>query len=235
VCVIHLPEFLAMPLFRRIYPYVRRTEGSLIAPVHRQVLPCDPAAAYEFNRLLNASLLFKAERPIEYNLPYPKTDFLNYMCDWRGLVAHGTYLQGLRLLQPIRNSTDPSEFGNRQQIFASPDAIWAMWFAILDRSRATTTRNGCIGIGNDTNRAKYYHFELPSGLQDQFPFIPGCIYLAKAQDFPYRHRMGMLNFFGGDLEEWGSTEPVAPLAWIRVEPHDFPYLDQVQYCIRPDG
>jgi hypothetical protein len=47
-------------------------------------------------------------------LPYQKVDFLNYICDWRGYVAHGSTLQDLIALQPVRLTHDTSEFGNRQ-------------------------------------------------------------------------------------------------------------------------
>jgi hypothetical protein len=229
--MIHLPEFLALPLFRLIYPYVRKSEGSPVPPIHRRVKLINADAAYEFNRLFNSALLYDAKRPIEYNLPYPKIDFLNYLCDSRGLVVHGTSAPDLDMLQPIRYSTDSSEFGNRQQIFASPDAIWAMWFAILDKRKIRVTRNGCIGIGSELKREKYYHFELNKEVKDQFPFNIGTLYFARVENFTFRHKIPTLNFFGGDYEEWGSAEPVKPLAKVQVEPKDFPYLDQVQYCI----
>jgi hypothetical protein len=229
--MVHLPEFLALPLFRMIYPYIRKSEGSPVPPIRRHVDLIDPDAAYVFNQLFNASLLYQAKRPIEYILPYPKIDFLNYLCDSRGLVAHGSSAPDLEMLQPIRYTTDSSEFGNRQQIFGSPDAIWAMWFAILDKSKLRTTRNGCIGIGSDRRREKYYHFELNRELKDQYPFTTGTLYFTRAEDFPSRHRIPALNFFGADFEEWGSVDSVKPVAKIQVEPKDFPYLDRVQYCI----
>jgi hypothetical protein len=40
-----------------------------------------------------------------------------------------------------------------------------------------------------------------------------------------------LDWFDGEIEEWGSTQPVTPLARIRVSPGDFPYLDQVQFSL----
>jgi hypothetical protein len=220
-----------MPLFRRIYPSVRRSDGSPVPPICRRVSAFDPRIAYEFNRVLNGSLLSQGRQPIDYGLPYPKIDFLNYLCDWRGLAAHGTKRSDLNILEPIRQSSDATEFGNRAQIFCSPDAIWALWFAILDRTRFRTTRNGCIGIGSGSKREKYYHFELPCEMKGQFPFTSGTLYLARAEDFPSRHRMPVLYFFGGEFEEWGSAGPVMPLAKIAVEPQDFPYLDQVQYCL----
>lgn len=228
---VHLPEVISTPLFRRIYPFVRESEGSPVPPICRRVALVDPKIAYEFNRVFKGSLAYRAKQPIEYDFPYPKIDFLNYLCDWRGMVAHGTNIPDLTLLQPIRKGTDSTEFGNRQQIFCSPDAIWAIWFAILEKSKFRITRNGYIGIGRNTKREKYYHFELERNLKDQFPFTTGTLYLARAEDFPTRHRIRAVNFFGGDYEEWGSTEPVTPLAKILVEPQDFPYLDHVQYCI----
>jgi hypothetical protein len=226
-----VPELLALPLFRLIYPWVRRAEGSPAAPIRRRVRSFDPRISYEFNRLFNTWLPVRAERPIEYHLPYPKIDFLNYLCDWRGLVAHGSNIPDLKMLEPIRLSSDGSEFGNRRQIFASPDAIWALWFAILDKRVYQTTRNGCVGIGSGEHREKYYHFELQRELKGQFPFTAGTLYFARAADFPSRHPIRALEFFGGEYEEWGGEVPVKPLAQIRVEPQDFPYLDQVQYCI----
>jgi len=39
------------------------------------------------------------------------------------------------------------------------------------------------------------------------------------------------DWFDGEIEEWGSTEPVKPLARMRVSPLDFPYLDKVQFSL----
>ncbi len=170
-----VPEFLALPLFRLVYPRLRLSQGSPVPPIRRRVISLDPKISYQFNRLFNAWLLRRAEQPIEYDLPYPKVDFLNYLCDWRGLVAHGSNRPDLETLEPIRSSRDVTEFGNRQQIFASPDAVWAMWFAILDKEKYRVTRNGCIAIGSGTRREKYYHFELERELEDRFPFNEGML------------------------------------------------------------
>ncbi|MBM3150964.1 MAG: hypothetical protein FJZ96_01960 [Chloroflexi bacterium] len=208
-----MPEFIALPLFRRIYPLVRKSEGSLAPSVRRRVVPVDPQAAYEFNRLFNASLPLQAKQSIENDLPYPKLDFLNHLCDWRGLVAHGTNRPDLEVLQPVRYNADSSEFGNRQQIFCSPDAIWAMWFAILDKTKYRTTRNGCVGVGSEARLEKYYHFELPHDLKGQFPFVAGTLYLARAEYFPSRLRIQALNISGGDFED--GAAPSRSRRWRR--------------------
>ena len=215
--------------FDLVYPLSLRIEGNPLWPVRRRVAPVEAQQRGSFDALLDAAL--EAGGLISYNLAYPKIEFLNYACDWRGLVAHGTRLDDLRQLEPVRLSSDSTEFGNREQIFCSPDATWAMWFAILDKSKIRMTRNGCVRIGQGANRVKYYHFALPADVRDRSPFISGTIYLARAEDFPSRHYISALQAFGGDYEEWGSSVPVEPLARIRVVPGDFPYLDRVGYYL----
>jgi hypothetical protein len=226
-----LPSFLAKPVFHVIYTYTRRKEGATVPPIRRKVRPVDAARKQAFNILLDTALVGDPRKPISYNLAYPKAEFLNYICDWRGFVLHGSPLQDLEILEPIRKSSDKSEFGNRQQIFCSPDAMWAMWFAILDKSKYNQTRNGSVRVGSGSGRVKYYHFELPKANAENRPFIEGMIYVARARDFPDKRPYPALDWFDGEIEEWGSTGPVRPLARIRVLPRDFPYLDQVQFSL----
>ncbi len=226
-----LPSFLAKPIFRLIYSFMRRREGATIPPIRRKVTPVDETRKYAFDMLLDGALIGNPRVPISYNLTYPKAEFLNYICDWRGFVVHGSPLNDLVTLEPVRKSSDKSEFGNRQQIFASPDANWAMFFAILDKSKFNQTSNGSVRIGRGQNRVKYYHFELPKGNKENSPFTEGMIYITRAKDFPDKRPYPILDWFDAEIEEWGSTNPVSPLAKIRVSPRDFPYLNQVQFSL----
>jgi len=226
-----LPDFLAKPFFHVAYLINRRQEGATIPPIRRMVRPVPDEQRLAFDRLFDDALAHGNNLLIDYNLPYPKVDFLNYLCDWRGFVAHGSPLQDLTVLEPIRKSSDTSKFGNRQQIFCSPDAIWAMWFAILDKDKYESTRNGSVRVGRGMKRIKYYHFELPAKVKNAPPFAEGMIYIAHAEDFPHHRPYPILDWFDGEIEEWGSTQPVTPLARIKVMPSDFPYLDKVQFCL----
>jgi hypothetical protein len=218
---------IARPLFYLLYRIERR--GSPFPPLRRDVRPIPADKQAQFDGLLDASIKSGPNPLIDYQLPYPKIDFLNYVCDWRGFVAHGSQSQDLTILQPIRFSQDTSEFGNRQQIFCSPDGIWAVWFAILNKSKCHLTENGCIRIGSGLIRSKYYFFYLPASCQPDPPFSDGMIYITEASDFPSRDRYPMLDWVDGEVEQWGSVDPVTPLARLRVTPQDFPYLDQVQF------
>lgn len=216
-------------LFDLLYPIVLWSEGNPVWPIRRRVVPVDDDRRRAFDELLDI-WLGRGEL-IAYDLPYSKIEFLNYACDWCRLVAHGTQRDGLNTLEPVRLSTDSTEFGNRQQIFCSPDAAWAMWFAILDKSRTRVTRNGCVRIGEGARRVKYYHFALPKSQRSGPPFSQGTIYLARPEHFPSRHRIPQLEYFGGEYEEWGSESPVAALARLNVNPQDFPYLSEVRYYL----
>lgn len=206
-------------------------EGARFAPIRRVIRPVDEVRRHAFDDLFDSALASHSLNPMVYELPYPKADFLNYLCDWRGLVAHGSPLQDLEILEPLRTTHDTSEFGNRRQIFCSPDANWAMWFAILDKSKFASTRNGSVRVGQGYRRIKYYHFELPVSVGNDPPFTNGMIYMANAADFPDHRPYPLLNWFNAEVEEWGSVGPVMPLAKLRVSPQDFPYLDQVQYSL----
>ncbi len=225
-----LPAPLAKPIFYLIYNLIRLGNGFQTPMLRRTVQPLTEEKRAAFDQLLDISIKRGSDLPIQYDLPYPKIDFLNYLCDWRGLVAHGSPMHELTTLEPIRKSRDNTEFGNRTQIFCSPDAIWAMWFAILDKDKFTLTNNACIRIGSGIRREKYYHFALPRNKKEEAHFTDGMLYICRAEDFPARRVIPILQFLGGEVEEWGSEQPVQPLAKITVAPSDFPFLGQVQFA-----
>ena len=224
-----LPHFLATPAFHIIYTIQCRRDGVTIRPIRRRILPVPEETRTAFDHLFDSARERGLNTLIDYDLPYPKSDFLNYLCDWRGFIMHGSPLHDLEILQPIRKSRDNNEFGNRQQIFASPDAIWAMWFAILDKSKYNLTNNGCVRVGTGSRRVKYYHFQLRQNNRENYPFTEGMMYVTRAEDFPDKRPFPLLDYFNAEVEEWGSTNPITPLARIRVKPEDFPYLAQVEF------
>jgi hypothetical protein len=222
-----LPGTIGRPLFDLLY---RQTRGSLaISPLRRTVRQVSAENQQAFDDLVKAALINGGRGQIDYQLPYPKSDFLNYLCDWKGYVAHGSPLMNLERLEPVRLGTDTNEFGNRRQVFGSPDAMWAMWFAILDKSKVNKTDNGCVRVGQGARRVKYYHFELPRESRSAQPFVEGMIYLARSEDFPDHRSHGHLRWFDAEVEEWGSVEPVTSVLRIVVKPQEFPYLHLVEY------
>ena len=90
-----IPSFIARPLFHILYRINRR--HSPIPPIRRVVRPLPVDMQSAFDRVLDTALSQASNSLIDYQLPYPKADFLNHICDWRGYVAHGTPLQDLTM------------------------------------------------------------------------------------------------------------------------------------------
>lgn len=229
-----LPPYISKPIFSRLFRGYRKRATKKTSILTREPKTFSPESRKAFDELLEAGLAQGVDGFIEYDLPYPKIDFLIYLCDQLGYVVHGSKLGDLRELKPIRHTKDKTEFGNRQMLFCSPDPIWAMWFAILDKSVAKATSNACIRQGASPEEwTKYYFFELPKTLleTDQSPFMEGTIYLARAEDFQERRSRVIFDLFELSVEEWGSMDPVQPLAKVSVAPTDFPFLEEVDYVI----
>ncbi len=153
-------------------------------------------------------------------LPLPKWHFLAYLCDHMGLLAHGSNLTELTTLIPVaKQRGDLTEFGNATQIFASPDALWAMWFAVLNReSKSIGTANSCVRHVDEAGAVyKSYWFSVPQeNILEDRPVAEGMIYLVRPE--PFRDKNG---------EEWGSKEEVVPLAKLAVVPDDWPFSEAV--------
>ena len=115
--------------------------------IKRSLEPVDADRRAAFEDQLDRTLRQGLNAAIRYDLPYPKYEFLNYLCDEKGLVGHGSSRSDLITLEPVRCSEDVSEFGNRRQVFSSADGIWAMWFVILDKTKLRFgTINGCFTL-----------------------------------------------------------------------------------------
>ena len=152
-------------------------------------------------------------------IPHSTFEFLCYLADYEDLVFHGTQRTGLNELHPIRDTTDLSEFGKQQMLFGSPDAIWSLWFAILDKVKARGTSNGCVAV-EDRKGSRYqlYYFSIDYRATDTSPYVDGMIYVMRPDTFTERQH-GV---------QFGSKVSVKPLLKLPVGPADFPYLKYVK-------
>lgn len=154
------------------------------------------------------------------NLPLPKWRFLTFLCDHKELLAHGTDRTDLTKLIPVaKQRGDLSEFGNATQIFASPDALWAMWFALLNRKmKYAGTANGCTRHVDKNGRVfKTYWFSVAyENIIEDMPLADGMVYLVRPD-----------TFLDKNGEEWGSKQMVTPIAKLAVSPEDWPFSDAI--------
>ncbi len=190
-----------------------------------------PQAAQAFDACLEAALQAGPAADIPYALPFPKYLFLDYLARTRGLVLHGSQHRDLSLLSPVRNSRDAREFGDQQAIYATQDPLWALFFAVLDRTNLLgPINNGAIQLqGDDGSFLRRYFFCLDAPSLKSNPWKPGAIYILPSQGFePDPDQQGVhFGIYTLQVTHWIYRGEAQPLARLLVNPEDFPFLHQV--------
>jgi hypothetical protein len=206
-------------------PQVEGPPGQgLVAPP--LTLEAEKRAAFD---ALIADILAAADvRVLDYRLPYPRHEFLQYAALQDRFIFHGSGKMDIDEFVTRRTSMelrDRTGRGNVQGIYGTHDGLWPMFFAIVDRERLTgSIRNGFGVHRNDAgSEVKVYHFSINRDLLDQAPWRTGAIYFLARETF----RRMPLSSEGGESNEWVSEVPLKPLARLVVEPKDFPFLDQI--------
>jgi len=197
--------------------------------LQRPILELDSKTCADFDRLLSRVKAGGTTTRIDYSFPAPKWQFLCYLADQHGVILHGTGDPGIQVFEP-RPSNDLSEFGAQTAVYAAGDGLWAMFFAILDRSHfPITTSNACIRWVDEAGRVSEprYVFSISGTALRQRPWRKGVVYLLPGDTFvnqpplrfgPYKVRIPQL----------ASLVPVRPFAELEVDPVDFPFLKDIR-------
>lgn len=168
-------------------------------------------------------------RAVDYTLSLPKWQFLNYLCETRNLVLHGSQIGNIDTVEP-RQANDIRAFSNQRAIYATTDGIWAIFFAIIDRRnhKNLSLFNSCLQarIDPDTLTDPMYFFSITQSVRLQAPYCNGTIYILNRDSFyqePPQTAQGMEIIF----PHWISHEPAVSVMRLEVTPDDFPFLQQI--------
>lgn len=166
---------------------------------------------------------------LNYRLPYPKWQFLSYLCDVEELVLHGSQNPNLDIVNPVQ-ANDVKSFSNQRAIYATTDGIWVIFFAILNRRQhpGMSLFNSCLQVRYPTGLVDdpLYFFSITASALAQKPWCNGAIYILPRKPFvqePPQIMQGAEIVF----PHWISDVPVKPLAKLLVGPQDFPFLEQI--------
>jgi hypothetical protein len=166
---------------------------------------------------------------IDYQLPYPKWQFLSYICESRELVLHGSARKDIDTVEP-RQANDMRAFSNQQAIYATTDGIWVIYFSILDRQEypGLSLFNSCLQVRLSADQLSdpLYFFSITHSVLVQEPWCEGAVYILPRQSFKQeasQQVQGMEIVF----PHWISTSPAYALGRLRVGPDDFPFLSQI--------
>jgi hypothetical protein len=166
---------------------------------------------------------------IDFQLPYPKWQFLSYLCTARDLVLHGSQNADIEVVEP-RRAIDVRAFSAQNVIYATTDGIWVIYFAIVDRKnfQPLSLFNSCLDIrvSPDQIMGPLYFFSITRSALIQKPWCDGTVYILPRDNFEQEPAQQML---GVDIlfPHWVSVKPASPIAKLNVGPRDFPFLADI--------
>jgi hypothetical protein len=175
--------------------------------------------------------LFNSPREsfIDYQLSYPKWQFLSYLCNSREFVLHGSQNMSIQMVEP-RKATDIKACSNQKAIYATTDGIWAIFFAIVDRRnfQPLSLFNSCLSIrvSADDVLGPLYFFSITHSALIQQPWCEGTVYILPRVGFT-REAAQQVSDAEIVFPHWYSSQPATPVARLSVLPDDFPFLRQV--------
>ena len=177
---------------------------------------------------LFASVMETADgRAIDYQLPYPRHEFIQYVMARDTIIFHGTGDPDIDTFAPIRKSVelrDQTGRGNVQGVYGTHDGLWSMFFAVVDRPNLKgSIRNGVMTFHNRAgDEVSVYNFSINQDQLADQPWRTGTLYFLPRDTFT-RLMLTPTTF----ANEWASEQPVRPIARLTVRPEDFPFLDRI--------
>ncbi|WP_051963257.1 hypothetical protein [Deinococcus misasensis] len=173
-----------------------------------------------------------ASIPFQTTQPQEKWAFLHWLSQRQPVLFHGSTHGNIECFEP-RAPFDRSadDFSKQTAVYASSDALWAMFYAVLDRSIPVRFLNGALQFQQEDGWSRMHYFFSVDSLDEvaatRNPWHSGTVYILPAKGFeqqpPYTLQSHTV------LEpHWASLAPVKPLAHITIEPEDFPLLHLVR-------
>jgi hypothetical protein len=208
------------------------TEKVALLPVTRRLTT--PAVSYHpekeaaFQSLLDTIQADPNGAPVDYQLPYPKHEFVQFVMAQDTFIFHGSNNRAITEFTPVRTSAelfDRHGRGNLAAVYGTHDGLWAMFFAVVDREKLRgSIRNGVMYVHNSAGeQLAVYNFSINQEQLPEKPWTAGALYLLPRGSF--ERQMLTENSYSN---EWASYTPVKPLVRLDVEPEDFPFLDQIE-------
>jgi len=189
-------------------------------------LPPDEEATYR--SMLDAIRSDRDGEWLELTGDRPRWRFVEWLTRQEAVIFHGSPRPDIDVFAPVRSSVELMDHrgtGNLAAVYGTPFGLWAMWFAVLDRSCLRgSIRNGVMRWTDREGRGvDLYHFSVHYEHLGGDIWRSGTLYLLARDSF----RSNPFFPGGPDSSEWASLEEVRPLKRVAVDPDDFPFRDRV--------
>ena len=180
-----------------------------------------------FQELLDAILANANSGWIDYELPYPKHEFVQFVMEKNIFIFHGSNNREIEVFEPVRTSVelyDKAGSGNLQAVYGTHDGLWSMFFSVVHRQQLQgTIRNGVMYYHNrQGEQLAVYNFSVSADQLPEKPWIEGALYFLPRETFERQWLTPESR-----SNEWTSLSPVKPIAKLSIRPEDFPFLDNI--------
>ncbi len=137
-----------------------RNDGHVESPTGRGLrledVEWDPREEEAYEELANHILEHREGLSSEWSLPWPKWHFIEWLTRRGDFIFHGSPLPDIETFAPRRTSVeimDQGGSGNRAAVYGTPFGLWAMWFAVIDRTKIKgSIRNGVMSWNDPMGR-----------------------------------------------------------------------------------
>lgn len=159
----------------------------------------------------------------------------------QGWLLHGSGRADIDFFEP-RTPVDlsPDEFSKRTAVFAAADGVWAMMYALTDRTRIKRMLNMALQVRKTNAWSTMYYFlslaPHDADITDGRELLrTGSVYVLPPDGFeqmPAYHWPSL-----GDVLEphWANPRPVHPIMRVPVSPIDFPLPVRAHDAARVDA
>ena len=160
----------------------------------------------------------------------PKWVYLKWLARTSDVLFHGSNRSNIACFEPrAPDDSSAEDFSRQTAVFAASAPLWAMFYAILDRSQPDLRLlNGTFEVLEPgAFPGTRYFFSITQEVLAKGAWRAGTLYLLPSE--PFTRQEGHTWRGERTLEhQWASLVPVTPLARVRVEPSDFPFLNEVR-------
>ncbi|WP_157950999.1 hypothetical protein [Peribacillus acanthi] len=128
----------------------------------------------EFNNIYDRLIHNGEGKEFSYDSIYPKYVFLNYIIENKDVLVLGSNHTDIKVFQPREQTL----FNGKptKAVFASSDALWSTFFAIINRSAYLgSLRNACLTNNTKRGIKRYYYFSLSNNFAGN-RWVNGTIY-----------------------------------------------------------
>jgi len=141
--------------------------------------------------------------------------------DGGDVLFHGSNSRAIQLFEPRAQMTARDR--PDRAVFATPDPLWAMFFAVTETTRAIGRWNMCL-LAEESGLPRTRYFFAVRG-DPETVWADGAVYVLPRDTFVQSDTPA----------EWISLDPVTPHEQFPVGRDDFPFADRVFRFRHPES